>query len=287
MNGRAVFAVAAIAMLAPVLAGCSKAKNTAAVLKSNREVPKALPMSATGTSRDVTITVPDTVTPGLTRVDFGNNALGQHALQFIRVDKGHTPQEALPIVLAWAKKGQPLADWIHAAGGTPITEPRDKSITTQNMELGSYFVIDTALKGQPKIEATFRVLGDREDTPPNAKAQIEAYEYGFRSTGLEHGKTEVLIKNTGKQPHFVEAVRIKPGKTIDDVKAYFKARSRSGPPPLDEKTVSASAVQDGGTSQVTTLNFKKGNYALLCFVPDRKGGPPDAFKGMVAGVQIR
>jgi hypothetical protein len=285
MNGRALFAVALIAMLAPVLAGCSKAKNTADVLESNREQPKALPMSAQGTPRDVTISVPDTVTPGLARIDFGNNAQGEHALQFIRVDKGHTPQEALPAATAWANKGQPLPDWVHPAGGTPITEPRAKSVTTQNMELGEYFVIDTALKGPPQIEATFRVLGDREDAEPNAQAQIEAYEYGFKTTGLQRGRTEVLIKNTGKQPHFVEAMPIKPGKTIEDVKGYLQ--DQGGPSPLNDKDVEATAVQEGGTSQVTTLEFKQGNYALLCFVPDREGGPPHAFKGMVAGVQIR
>ena len=39
---------------------------------------------------------------------------------------------------------------------------------------------------------------------------------------------------------------------------------------------------DGGREQVVDLELRKGAYALVCFVPDRKGGPPHAFKGMVS-----
>jgi hypothetical protein len=285
MNRRAVLVVGIIALLAPVLVGCSKATDYKKVLESNRAQPKGLPMSATGTAKAIKVSVPDVVTPGLARIDFGNNAQGEHALQLIRIDEGHTPQEALQLAGQWANKGKPLPDWIHPAGGTPVTEPRAKSTTTQNMELGEYFVIDTHLKGPPQIEATFKVVGEREDAPPNAKAQIQAYEYGFKTTGLERGRTEVLIKNTGKQPHEVAAARLKPGKTLADVKAYLK--NQGGPSPVSNTDVESTSVIEGGTSQVTTLEFKAGNYALLCFVPDREGGPPHAFKGMVSQVAIR
>jgi hypothetical protein len=33
---------------------------------------------------------------------------------------------------------------------------------------------------------------------------------------------------------------------------------------------------------VIDLELKRGKYALVCFVPDRKGGPPHAFKGMIS-----
>lgn len=40
--------------------------------------------------------------------------------------------------------------------------------------------------------------------------------------------------------------------------------------------------------QITELDLaRKGKYALLCFVSDRKGGPPHVAKGMVAEVTVR
>jgi hypothetical protein len=46
-------------------------------------------------------------------------------------------------------------------------------------------------------------------------------------------------------------------------------------------------VIDGGESQVIDLQLKKGNYALVCFIQDRKGGPPHAAKGMVSEADVR
>ena len=43
---------------------------------------------------------------------------------------------------------------------------------------------------------------------------------------------------------------------------------------------------DGGAEQVTDLEFVKGKYALVCFITDRKGGPPHIAKGMISEVDI-
>jgi hypothetical protein len=33
---------------------------------------------------------------------------------------------------------------------------------------------------------------------------------------------------------------------------------------------------DAGDSQITELNLTSGNYASICFISDRAGGPPHA-----------
>jgi hypothetical protein len=38
---------------------------------------------------------------------------------------------------------------------------------------------------------------------------------------------------------------------------------------------------------VLTLDLKPGRYALLCVVPDRRGGPPHALKGMISEAVVR
>ena len=43
---------------------------------------------------------------------------------------------------------------------------------------------------------------------------------------------------------------------------------------------------EAGTQQVAKLDLKRGKYALLCFVSDRKGGPPHMAKGMIAEASV-
>ena len=44
---------------------------------------------------------------------------------------------------------------------------------------------------------------------------------------------------------------------------------------------------DGGAKQAVELELKAGKYALVCFVPDRQGGPPHAAKGMISEATVR
>jgi hypothetical protein len=38
---------------------------------------------------------------------------------------------------------------------------------------------------------------------------------------------------------------------------------------------------------VTDRKLSKGKYALVCFIQDRKGGPPHAAKGMITEADIQ
>jgi hypothetical protein len=49
----------------------------------------------------------------------------------------------------------------------------------------------------------------------------------------------------------------------------------------------STPVLEGGAKQLITLELESGKYALLCFVPDRAGGKPHAFLGMVSEVEVR
>ena len=61
----------------------------------------------------------------------------------------------------------------------------------------------------------------------------------------------------------------------------------SGPPPVDFEGGAGTAVLEGGMKQVAELELKRGKYALVCFISDRKGGPPHVAKGMVAEAAVR
>jgi plastocyanin len=136
--------------------------------------------------------------------------------------------------------------------------------------------------------ATFKAEGEAGDGElPEAAATIEAYEYGFRVSGLTVGKNTIEFSNTGKEPHHVIAAPYLPGATLAAVRRAFR-REGGGEPPLDFENVVNSARIDGGEKQITELDLDEpGKYALLCFVSDREGGPPHVALGMVAEATVR
>lgn len=286
MDGRGLLTLAT-AGLAVALTACGGGKDPKkeALLRDSSAQPKQLIIAAEGTARDVEYSVPEEFPPGMARIVLRNDAQGSHAVQLVRFDPDHTAEEALKVASAWFMGRGPLPDWVRAAGGAPVAKPRAQSSSIQSLVAGSYLITDTESKGPPKVNGTFRVIGQRDQGNPVADARIEAYEYGFRAANLKAGKGDVLIDNKGEEPHFVEAVPLRPGKALADVRRYLQDESGE-PPVVFEKAVS-TPVLDGKTRQVVTLELQKGQYALLCFVPDRAGGPPHAFKGMVAEVEVR
>jgi hypothetical protein len=286
MDGRGLLTLAT-AGLAVALTACGGGKDPKkeALLRDSSAQPKTLIIAAEGTAKDVEYSVPAEVPPGMARIVLRNDAQGSHAVQLIRIDGDHTPEEGLKAAAAWFMGRGPLPDWLHAAGGTPVTKPRALGTSVQSLVPGKYFMTDTESKGPPKVNGTFEVTGDRDQGNPVADARIEAFEYGFRAEKLRAGKVDTLIDNKGDEPHFVEAVPLRPGKGLADVRRYLQ--DDSGEPPAEFKKSVSTPVLDGKTRQVVTLELQKGQYALLCFVPDRAGGPPHAFQGMVAEVQVR
>ena len=204
----------------------------------------------------------------------------------MRVDDGHSAEEAIAAADAWGDRGRPLPAWLHLEGGVPAAAPGATAVSTQNLPAGDYLVADLEQEADA-AKATFEVTGEppKGDGLPAPRARINASEYTFAAAGLEAGRTKVLIDNQGKEPHFVLAAPMKPGKTLADVRRAL--RSEKGPPPIDEKAAASTPVLDTRRRQVVELTLRRGRYALICFVPDRKGGPPHAVKGMIAPAEVR
>jgi hypothetical protein len=87
--------------------------------------------------------------------------------------------------------------------------------------------------------------------------------------------------------HHVIAVPYKPGATLAEVRNAFRGEG-GAEPPLDFENTSYTARIAGGTRQITELTLDRpGKYALLCFVSDRRGGPPHVAQGMIAETTVR
>jgi hypothetical protein len=222
------------------------------------------------------MTGPSSVEAGAVRVDFANSADEDAGVTIVRVEGDHTADEAVKAGKAWGDGGKPLPEWLTFEGGSSSVAPGKDFSAVQELTEGTYLGLD--INSNEYVE--FDVTGDGAGELPSTTATIDAVDYSFEASGLEAGTQPVLFSNTGKEPHFALAAPIKPGKTIEDVKKSL--RSESGPSPIIEDETVATGVLDGGREQVVDLELRKGAYALVCFVPDRAGGPPHAFKGMVS-----
>ena len=234
-----------------------------------------------GSAKKPTFEVPQSVEGGVVEISFTNSAKGSHSAQLVRAEQGHTPQEALAAGEAWGEKGKGLPDWALTAGGFGDVEPGETATVTQELAPGKYLVADL----ETDANAEFEVTGEAAASElPSDGGTIEATEYEFTASGLKSGGAPILFDNAGGEPHFIAAVGIKPGKTIADVRKFLE--TEKGEAPVDESRGFSTAVIEGGQSQSIEVDLEEGDYALLCFVPDRAGGPPHAVKGMVSKVTV-
>ena len=230
------------------------------------------------------VTAPDTAEPGAVEIRFTNSGQQSHSLEIVQVGEGHTAAEIKAAGEAWGEKGKPLPDWITFKGGIGSTKPGGSGVAVVDLPAGEYVAFDIEGKGKTPY-AEFTVEGDEGEGLPEVPAVIEASEYDFTTSDLEAGSQQVRLQNNGQEPHHVVAAPLKPGKTIDDVKQFIK--TEKGEPPIQEQESFNTAIVSGGESQVVDLRLESGEYALLCFVPDRAGGPPHAVKGMAAVATVK
>jgi hypothetical protein len=243
--------------------------------------PSRLAIELSGSAKKPTFTVPDSVKGGVVEIRFSSSVEGEHSAQLVGAKDGHTPQEALAAGSAWADKGKPLPDWAIVAGGTGDVKQGESTTVTQELPPGSYLVADLA----SNQTAEFEVTGDGGGGEVAAKGgTITATEYAFESEGLTAGRNTVLFDNAGKEPHFIAAIGLKDGATIEQARRFFE--TEKGQPPLDESRSFSTAVIEGGAKQSLELELDAGRYALICFVPDRKGGPPHMVKGMISEATV-
>lgn len=249
---------------------------------------------------------PPSIEGGLVKVVFKNAGTAPHEAQLIRVDEGHTAQEALEII---ESEDPATPEWIHGAGGVRTIPPGQQGTTFTNLAPGQYAVIDL-FSGEEEgpSPASRGAMAEFEVTPgepgelPPAEATIVAkdeaaddedvgeHRHSFEATGLKAGmNTTVLFDNRSHEIHHVVLAPIVGDTPIEQVtQALASDEPPSGPPPLDFENATITSVLDGKAKEVITdLELQPGRYALLCFISDREGGKEHFQEGMIQEVTLR
>lgn len=234
----------------------------------------------------VTISAPESAEAGLAEITLTNDTDSSADLQLIRVEGDRSAEEVVA-GLGKAIQGQEFPDWFFAAGGVGTLEPGKSATVTQVLQPGSYYAFNTE-GGQPdaKTVAVTEVSGDESNEEvEGGEATVDGVEYAFNAETLPSGPVEIAFDNLGAQPHHLIASKFVDDKaTAEDVEKFFK--TEKGQPPISEEGTRSTAVLEGGEAQLVTLDLEPGRYALYCFITDREGGPPHAFKGMIDEVEV-
>jgi len=286
MGRRIVLSVATLLVTAGLAASCGGG--------DEESEPAALAVKATSAGQGrFALEAPESVEAGLVRLQFTNGTDEQADVQLLRLDDGHTLEDALGIVSD--DEEAPIPDWLHAEGGLGTTETGATVEIELVLEEGTYYLIDTFSQegesteshGEQGATATVEVTGGDDDAElPEVDASIEMNEYSFVTEGLKPGPNRFLLKNSGDELHHTLAFPITEGATLADVRGLFQEGSEGVPPPLDLEQGVGTAVLDGGREQITELEFQAGRYALLCLITDRAGGPPHVAKGMIREIEV-
>jgi hypothetical protein len=257
-----------------------------ALVACGDEDAQTLTFTLSGKGKAAKFTVPESAEAGLAEITFRNNGKADSDLQLIRVEGDRSAEEVVE-GLGKAMKGQAFPDWFFAGGGAGPTPPGASRTVSQVLEPGTYYAFDTEGSSgppDPKSVSSLEVSGEESDEELEADGTISAFEYGFESDGVSAGASEVVFENKGAQPHHIVYAPLSGDATAEDVEEFFD--SEKGRPPFEEKDTTNTAVIEGGESQLVDLRLKPGRYVLLCFITDRQGGKPHAFKGMVDEVEV-
>ena len=238
--------------------------------------------------------VPPTVAGGRVEIDLRNLGREGHEFAVVRLDPGHTPDEYRKDLETVAADRVPA--YAHPVGGAGGVHPGLATTTTVMLAEGQYafacFIPDgnDVAHHRNGMFGSFSVRGgDANAQLPRTDALVAATEGGFAVPALVAGTTTITFTNVGTEVHDALLVPILPGRSFEEVRAFFTAEAPpAGPPPvsLDRSTGTTSQGLEPGGRYVLDVTLERGEYALVCFLADRAGGPPYYAKGMLRKVVV-
>ena len=251
--------------------------------------PSSLALEVSGSKDALELTAPADAEAGPAEITFTNNSDEDLDGQLVLVAEGEDrSDEEVVAELGKAVEGQPVADWFQGAGGPGFAAKGESSTATLNLQAGNYYFVPST-DGPPATPLTkFTVTGESDAELPEGDGTVSAVEYSFSADGLTAGEQSLLLDNKGGTWHHFQAFKLKPDATIEQVEAVLSEDGGppSGPPPFEEELPVESTVLEGGTSQLVDANLEAGNYAFVCFIADKAGGPPHIAKGMISEVEV-
>ena len=247
--------------------------------------------AVTITGRDFSYDLPQTVPSGLVDITFVNNGTQIHQAQLVLLNSGVTYDQ---FHSALFQKGLLVMRSLgKLMGGPNITAPGRSSEVILNLPAGQYVAmcpipakdgVRQYLKGMISSFTVTAPAGAGQPSAPTTTGQVvlKSFRIGLPAT-IAAGSITWQVMNTGQEPYELNIVKLAPGKTAQDVSAFYI--HPSGPPPFVD--IGGMAAISPGLSGWAKLNLAAGNYVALSQVLDKATGKPDFTLGMITSFTVQ
>jgi hypothetical protein len=259
-------------VIAPSLVGLALIAFASAAIGPRQSTPELPGQVLDVTADKYFFRAPATARPGLTTIRL-HSPHGGHQLQLFRLEGGHSVAD-----LVKASAADAPTPWAKAMGGPGFPPMGGTVNATYILEPGTYAILcavhepDGLRHYQKGMFAQMSVAGQRvAGTLPTPDVVVTEVNYKWKfSRPLSAGRHVVRVTNAGTVFHEMKILRLLPGHTYADAKAWNR-----GEPRVDE-TVATVTTMAPGVSVITSIDFPPGDYLLFC-VPQVKHGMTQAF----------
>jgi hypothetical protein len=238
---------------------------------------------------DNAFTAPATVRAGFVTVQVVNDGKDLHHAQIVRLNPGVTTAQALGALRQGLDAFLPL---VVGVGGPGLVAPGGRARVSLTLQPGDHLLLCfvESPDGRPHVASgmvkPMRVTGTVAARPaPEVAGEVTLHDFRIDMPQNYSGRATYRVVNQGVQLHEAIFLRLAPGKTVDDVKAFFGQHQPSGPPP---------AMPSGGVQGLSRggVNYHHpdlpaGEYVVMCFIPDPGSGKPHFELGMITTVTVR
>ena len=217
-----------------------------------------------------------------------NEGKDLHHAQIVQLNPGVTTAQAVGALRQGLDAFLPLVVWV---GGPGLVAPGGRASVGLTLQPGDHLLLCfVETDGKPHVASgmvrPLRVTGAvaAQSAPPVA-GEVVLHDFRFAIPRTVSGRDALRVVNQGAQLHEAIFLRLAPGKTADDVKAFFSQHPPSGPPPA----MPAGGVQglSRGGVNYHHPNLPAGEYVVMCFIPDPGSGKPHFELGMITTVTVR
>jgi hypothetical protein len=244
----------AVCLVAFSLTACSKSP----VTKQSADAPVNIVATDSG------FTIPDTLHSGLNHLVYENRGNDVHECMFIQLPDGMTPSA----FVAQVKAGVNFPPGAKDCSGPGLTSPGEKVEMWVPLEEGSYMLgcwLGNHLTTQKPVAFVVHGAPATPVSPPHEDVTVRMIDYRYEfSAPLKSGEQVIRYETVGPSMHETDIVRLAEGRTVDDVRQYFKREA--GPVP---GVIAGGTMDSQDISRVSWVrrNFTPGHYVFYCDMP--------------------
>jgi uncharacterized cupredoxin-like copper-binding protein len=216
-----------------------------------------------------------------------NDGKELHHLWVVKLTNKKTPDDFMKVMRAWGTALK-MPDWAVDVGGPNSASPGTTAEGTMTLDAGTYMLVCWVpspdgmlhvMKGMVKpLTVTAPAAGQVATAEPAADITMTLDDYTFElSKAITPGKHIIRVENRAPQTHEVVIARLNPGETAAQALVWING----GQVGLGPVVLGGASGIAKGRRMFITVDFKPGNYALFCFIPDVKDGKPHTNHGMM------